>query len=254
MKHLMLAALALLVLPTSGCSLFEDTIDPVYEIEDDEYLVVMPFKDPAFPRSAWDSPLGHEAALSTTTFLQRFAEFETVEYANVLELMYLPPADDQQEQGDDVGLDVRSLSEKEVGDLCGADYVLVVKILLWEESDPKNINMVRGTATAECKLFRVAITEEEIEDAEELTERELRMKKAREAYNLADGGEVAVGGAWVDTSTVTAHYPDDYLNQYGSPFMDKQTVRGELILRLADKVAKLYYEHDVEDDFKGSGS
>ena len=117
--------LSLLVLPSSGCFLFSDDVEPIYEIDSDDFLVVHPLKDPAFPRSAWDSPTGHDIAMRATTVLSRMAEFNLVPYERVMELMYVPPKEDEEGKSDDVGLDVRTLTERQLADLVGADYVLV---------------------------------------------------------------------------------------------------------------------------------
>jgi hypothetical protein len=253
-----LLALAALLLSTSGCGLFTDSIEPKYEIDDDAYVVVMPFKDPDFPHSRWDSPRGHDLALKTTNYFETWGEFYTVSYGKVLELMYLPPREPKEgekadKSSDDIGLDVRRLSEKEFADICGADYVVVCKLLQFRARDPKNINMTQAMATAECKLFRVAVTKGQEKAAEELTARERRMKKAREAAGLPDGGPVAVGGKWVDTQTVTVKWPDDYLNSYaGDIFLDPLVVKEKLKQRLARAVSRLYYEYEPEE--YGSGS
>lgn len=244
--------LAAFVLPSSGCfSLFDETIEPMYEVDDDQWVVVKPFKDPNFPHSPWDSPVGHELAMRTTEALKRMAEFETVPYGEVLELM-IAPADETDDKADDSGLDVRTLTEKEFSDLCAADFVLVCKILRFELKDPKNINMTQGTAVAECALFKVALTPEDVEAAEEHTERDIRKAKARREAGL-EMTPVGRGGHYVATQTVTATYPDDYLNQYGQVFLDPVMVRDRLITNLARKVAELMYEHEP-DKGKGTGN
>ncbi|RMG16102.1 MAG: hypothetical protein D6731_06985 [Planctomycetota bacterium] len=249
---------ALLLFSCTGCGLFSDSIEPKYEIDEDAWVAVMPFQDPDFPTSRWSSPRGHDLALKTTQFLERFAEFNTVDYGKVLELMYLPPREPKEGEeapasSDAIGLDVDSLSEKKFADICGADYVVVCKILHYQLRDPKNINMTQASATAECKLFRVAVTRAQEKAADELTARERRMREARRAAGLPDGGPVAVGGKWVDRQVVTVKWPDDYLNSYaGDIFLDPQVVEEKLKERLARAVSRLYYEYEPEE--YGSGS
>jgi hypothetical protein len=250
-RTLQAVALAVFLLPSTGCfSLWGETIDAMYQIDDDLWVAVKPFKDPNFPHSAWDSPVGHELAMRTTDILLGVADHRTVPYSEILELMIAPS--DEEDADDATGLDVRSLSDKEFSDLVGADFVLVCKILRFELKDPNNINMTQGTAIAECSLFKVALTDEDVEVAEERTERDIRVRKARRLAHLKMT-PVGRGGHYVATKTVSAKYPDDYLNQYGSTFLDPALVRDKLITNLAKAVAKLMYEHEPEEG-KGTGN
>lgn len=249
------AALLALPLLASGCfGLGAESIDPVYEIDEEKYVVVHPFKDLDLP-TAWDSPLGHELALRTTEVLNREADFYVCPYGDVLELLIAPPSKTANPKGDEaIGLDVRTLTPKKLGELMGADFVLMAKLTQFDLRDPLNINMVQGTAKAEVTLFKLAKTDEEEEDAEEASERMKRMNEARKALGLDAAGEPLAGGWFVGpTSTVEANYPDDFLNQYGDVFLDEQVIRDGLIRVLARKVAQLYYEHDKER-LSGSGN
>lgn len=241
-------------LPSSGCfALWDADIEPLYEIEDDQWVVVKPFEDPSFPRSPWDSPTGHEAAMLTTEALRAMAPFNTVRYAEVLELMVAPIDEKSKKDSDSAGLDVRKLDNKKLSDLVAADYVLVCKILKFELKDPNNVNMTKGTAMVEASLFKVALTDDEIEEAEEKTERDLRRERAFKEAGIASLGPVGHGGRFVASGTITVHYPDDYLNQYGTPFLDPAVVREKLLSRIGHKVAELWYEHEPEKKL-GTGS
>lgn len=250
-----LLALTLLTLPClAGCFSFGDDVDPIVEIDDDQYVVVHPFDDFDYP-SAWDSPRGHDLALRVTDILNRSAEFLVCPYNDVLELLVAPPA--AAAEGDDaaIGLDVRRLTPRQVADLTGADYVILCRIKQFEVRDPLNINLVKGTATAEVRTFKVAKTKREREHAEEEAERIRRMNAAREKLNLETSDDPLMGGSFVGPriSTVTAHYPTDYLNQYGEVFLSQDVVRAGLMKELARKVAELFYSHEVERQ-AGSGS
>lgn len=245
--------LCLLVLPSSGCFLFSDDIEPIYEIDEDDFLVVHPMKDPEFPRSAWDSPTGHDLALRASAALNVMAEFNVVPYEKVMELMYVAPKEDDEGKSDDVGLDVRTLSERQLADLVGADYVLVCKILRFRTKDPLNVNMTQGTATIECNLFRVAKSDSDEEAVADLNERELRVQRARERIGLGPSALIAGGGKYVARAVVTVKFPDDYLNQYGEAFLDEKIVREKLMDKAAADVSKLLYEHEP-DDVPGSGA
>ena len=240
-----------------GChALWVDDIDPVYEVDDEEYVVVFPVNDPDF-RSPWDSTLGHKIAQETTEILKNNAEFMVVPYSRVIELMLAPKVEDE---GDDdsvrvhePALEVRDLDPTKVAELVGADYVLITKLLEWQLADPKNINMMKATGVANVRLFKYAKTEGQVKKAIEETERVRRINKARKAAGLAPLGEQYEGGRFVSRDEVSASYPDDYLNQYGDIFLDRRVMEEGLINGLARKIAELYYSHEPED-MKGSGN
>ena len=75
MKHLVL--LASVCLLAAGCiSPFPDMVEPVYEVPEDDYLVVFPIKEQDFP-SPWDSPMGHYVAQRVSETLATEADFMT---------------------------------------------------------------------------------------------------------------------------------------------------------------------------------
>jgi len=240
--------LAALLLPSAGCSLFSDDIDPVYEIEDDEYLVVYPVKEPDFS-SAWDSPTGHELALLVSERLGANVDFHVSSYGNVLELLVAPPARNTTDGpvGDEkIGLDVREITPRKLADVVGSDYVLVCEIKKFELRDPLNINMSRATGVVEAKLFKIAKTKAQQEYADEEAARQKRMENARRQLNLDPTGINPYGGSFVAVNSVTAFYPNDYMGQYGETFADPADMRRGLLGELARKVAQLYYSHPPE--------
>jgi len=233
----------------------------VWEIDDDEYVVIYPFKDYDYP-TAWDSAKGHDLAMRVTEHLNAYGDFNVVPYGSVLELLIAPPVEPKESDGDargdqkhPLGIDVRELTPRKLGELTAADYVLVCNILKWEIQDPKNINMTRGTATAEVRLFKLAKGKTEIEQAEMDAERARRIDQARTERGLAPLGEPLLGGWFIGARNVmvTAHFPTDYLNQYGEIFLEPELVRQGLLKELAKKVSYLLYEHDPPDT-PGSGS
>lgn len=104
MKTPRLVALVLFALFATGC--FGDDVPPIYEIPDDEYVVVFPASEPGL--GPWDSTIGHRIAESTTRRLETFGEFHTVPYGEVIELMYAQPDDGDDDDDDD---DLGSLSD-----------------------------------------------------------------------------------------------------------------------------------------------
>src|SRR5687767_8896214 len=134
------AAALLLVLPLlSGCFGLNHE-DPVWEIDSEDALVVMPFKDPDFA-GRWTSPRSHEAAMRTTEILQREAEFGVRPYEEVIGLYQAP--------------EVEKLSPRQVANLCEAEYVLMCDFEELRLKDPLNVNMVQGSARVRCRLFQV---------------------------------------------------------------------------------------------------
>lgn len=264
MKRLVL--LLPLLLPTAGCfSLFGDTVDPIYEIDDEDQLVVYPFKEPGVD-SPWDSTLGHQLAQATTNQVREHVDFIVRPYGSVLELLVAQPKKNKkkrmkadQEEGDDdedegqLGPDVRDFDAEKLAQLTDSRYVLICEIIRFSLKDPLNINMSKGTATVEAKLFKVAHTRSEKESAKRQSESLKRRNKARAKLGLEPLGKLPMGGKFVAKKTITARFPDDFLNQYGEPFMDPVAVRKGLIKAVADKVAKLLYEHEPEP-LKGSGN
>lgn len=261
---------ALLLLPVAlatGC-FFPDSVDPIYEIDDDEIVVVQPFKEPGVD-SPWDSTLGHQLAEATSRALRANVDFIVRPYGEVLELLIAKPkgADDDEKKkkakdGDDdddgegkkkppasdadLGPDVREFEPEKLAQLTDANYVVVATIKRFETRERLNINMRKGTGTIEVRLFKIATTDDEKQTAKEKNESLERRNKAREKMGLAPLGKLPYGGKFVARAKVTARYPDDFLNQYGDPFLDDLKIREGLIRALGEKVAKLLYEHDRE--------
>lgn len=263
MKTPRLVALALFAIFVTGC--FGDDVPPIYEIPDDEYVVVYPSSEPSL--SAWDSTIGHRISEATTRRLETFGEFHTVPYGEVIELMYARPDEGDDDDDDDednelrkkkddgkVGLDVRKISPEKLAELVGADWVIVVEVSRFQEKDPNNINMVRGSANASVKLFKLAKSDNERRKARKLSEREKKRREARKRHGLDPGGSVqADGGEWVANADVAANFPKDFFGQYGETFLDPVKARKGLIEELGDKVAKCFYEHEP-DKLSGSGN
>jgi hypothetical protein len=228
MSRTALASL-LLLLPLAGCETFGHT-DPVWEIDEEEHIVVMPFKDPDFP-DRWDSPRGHETAMRTTEILQREAEFGVRPYEDVIGLF----------QADDVN----KLSPREVAALCKADYVLVCEFEQLELKDPKSINLIQGSSRVRVRLFQVERKSETEEDAAQRKADEQRA--ARERAGLPpleyDRGGRFIGDA---ERVVEARFPSDFMNPGGELFLEASDVEAGLLLATAKKVARLYYPHQED--------
>jgi hypothetical protein len=223
------ACLALLLL--SGC--FGSTeIDPVYEIDSDSSLVVIPFKEPTFP-DRWDSPAGHRLAEATTMVLSENADFEVRPYRKVIELFAAEKKD------------VRQLKPRDVAALTKADYVLVCDLSRWEPMEVKGVGITQANATATARLFKVE-RGKRASDAEE-DERVREQNEARREIGL-EPILVERGGDFVSKVEVSARYPDTFMGQEGETFLNQDEAETGLISALAREVAKLYYEH--EEDFK----
>lgn len=229
MNRTALAAVLLLVCPVAGCGM-GDIVDPVYEIDPDDYLVVMPFKDPDFPER-WDSPVGHETAMRTTENLQREAEFNTRAYEDVIGLYQAE--------------DVSKLSPRDVAALCKADYVLVCEFEELELRDRMSVNIAQGKARVKVRLFEVERRSAEKEEKERVKAEELRAARARAGMPEIpyDRGGRFVGEA---ERTLEIRYPSDFMSPGGEPFLEPFDIQQGLMLSVARKVAKLYYPHPEE--------
>lgn len=247
-------ALALFALAATGC--FGDDIPPIYEIPDDEYVVVYPASEPGV--NSWDSTIGHRVAEAATRRLETHGEFYTVPYADVIELMYAEPEGTKDERSSEedekIGLDVRKITPEKLAELTGADWVIVVDISHFQERDPNNINMTRATANAEVKLFKLAKSSNEKRESRERSDRERKLDEARRRAGLKDRKRSLFdGGKWVAGKDVTANYPKDFFGQYGETFLDPVEARKGLIEELGEVVSKCFYEHEP-DTLAGSGN
>ncbi|MBL4849966.1 MAG: hypothetical protein JKY65_30930 [Planctomycetes bacterium] len=253
-----LIALALFAIFATGC--FGDDIPPIYEIPEDEYVVVYPSSEPSL--AAWDSTIGHRISEATSRRLETFGEFRVVPYGEVIELMYAEPAsDDEDEDGDEskddgkVGLEVRKITPEKLAELTGADWVIVIECSLFQEKDPNNINMIRASARAGVKLFKLAKSDDERQEARTRTDRERKRDKARKLAGLKTkrGATQSDGGEWVAGKDISANYPKDFFGQYGETFLDPIKARKGLIEELGEVVAKCFYEHEP-GKLSGSGN
>lgn len=226
-RSALLPALLAAVLTLVGCG-GPEIVDPVYPIKEDEFLVVMPFKDPDFP-SRWDSPRGHDLAAHTTEALSQKAEFGVRSYEQVIDLFR---ADD-----------VKRLSPRDVAALTKSDYVLVVDVEKLELRDRGSVNVQRGTAKAKVRLFKVERRSEE-EEAREAQRNREREEAARKAG--IPTGPFDAGGRYVREDEVEAVFPSDYHTEYGSGFLEPGNIQDGLLGVLSRKVAKLYVEHEQE--------
>jgi len=246
---LRLIACALFLVPSAGCALFSDDIEPIWEIDDDEFVVVHPFYD-AEADSAWGSRDGHELAAQTTEELATHADYNVVPYEEVLALMV---ASDPK-RGPGAALDVRELTPRQLADLTGADYVILADVLELQLRDPKAVALVQARGTLEVKVFKVARDREEEQQAEELGERERRIEQARHDLGLTPKNRSPHGGRLVAGGRVTAIYPDTYIDSPGVPSLDPLLARRGLIQNLARKAAQLLYPHEPEQTSRGAGS
>ncbi len=241
MKHLRPLLLALALLPTAGCSLFSDDIEPIYEIDDDAFVVVHPFADADFD-SPWQSDKGHRLAQLTTEQLAANADFRVVPYDDVMLLMHAPV---NPESGAP-GLDVTTLTPAQLAELTGADYVIMGDILHFELQDPRAVALHQASGRADVRLFKVAKSAEDRAKASKRSERQERIRKAYRDVDLVEPGETYYGGSFVAQGRVEGIYPDTYLGQYGESFLDRDTAFAGLCVVLSRRAAQLFYEHEPE--------
>ncbi|MGE0712486.1 MAG: hypothetical protein AB7N76_01405 [Planctomycetota bacterium] len=251
MTRLQLCFLALLSLPLGGCFHGGEVVDAIYEVPDDDHLVVFPSRQGS--ESAWTSTIGHRVSEAATRRLEAKADFLTVPYGEVIELMYVEPSKQAQGHDGQVGLDVTKITPERLAELTGAQWVVVVDIVHFQEKDPNNINMVKATASADVKLFKVAKSAGEKKKAAEESERQRRRNEARERAGLPPLGQTFEGGKWVAQKTVNASYPKDFFGQYGETFLDPVEARRGLIEELGERIAECFYEHEVQK-LAGSGN
>ena len=219
------------VLALAGCS--DSTwVDPIYEIDDDQKLVVMPFWDQDFP-TRWDSPLAHELGRQAASELAQNVDFRVRNYEDtILDLL-------QAERKDP-----RELRERDVAEITGVDFLLVCDIEQWDLRDPLNINLNKGTAKIRAKLYKLEPERYEDEDDEQDARERLQAQNdARRRAGLPEV-EYVSGGNFVREVVVNARYPETYLNQYGDIFLDPDQIELGLIRTTAEKVAKLLYGHE----------
>jgi hypothetical protein len=248
----LLLALLLSAFSLVGC-LGDDAIEPIYEVPDDEYVVVFPAREGS-SESAWSSTIGHRIAEATTRRLEAKADFLTVPYGEVIELMYAEPnANARKGNDNEAGLDVRAITPEKLAELTGADWVIVIDVLHFQEKDPKNINMTRASGSADVKLFKLAKSSGEKKKARTSSERRRKRDAARKAHDLKPLGETPDGGKWVASKSVSASYPKDFFGTYGESFLDPVEARKGLIEEIGDKVSKCFYEHEKET-MPGSGN
>ena len=105
---LRLLGLALVLSLLTGC--LGDDVPPIYEIPEDDYVVVYPASEPGV--NSWTSTIGHRVSEAATRRLETYGEFLTVPYGEVIELMYAEPLkkdkDGDEDEGpadDELGLD-----------------------------------------------------------------------------------------------------------------------------------------------------
>jgi hypothetical protein len=225
-----LAICLLLLLPLAGCGMGETLEDPVYELEPEDAMVIMPFKDPDFP-VRWESPQGNETALRTTEVLQREAEFRVLGYEEVLGLF-------QAEK-------VNEFGPKDVAANTGADFVLVCDIEEFRLQDPMTFNMRQGFARVKVRLFHVE--KRSGEEEARLRERAEEQNEARRRAGLPPV-EYDRGGRFIPDAerTVEARFPSDFYSPAGETFMELDEIRTGLTLTMARKVAQLYFVHPKE--------
>lgn len=254
-RSIPLVSLTFSLLALTGC-FGDNTVEPIYEIPDEEFVVVFPAAEPG-SSNGWNSAIGHRVSEATTRRLESFGEFLTVPYSDVIELMYAEPNEESSEgkKSDDgsVGLDVSKITPLKLAELTGADWVITIDLLHFQEKDPKNINMSRASGSADVKLFRVARSKTQRKKAKEVNERVRKRNRVREQLGLKPIGETPDGGKWVAEKTIKAAYPKDFFGQYGESFLDPVEARKGLIESIGRKVAELFYEHE-EEKMPGSGN
>jgi len=228
------AALSLspLVLALSGCMGFGHDVEPIYEIEPEAWVVVMPFKDPDY-HGRWDSPVGHDLAKVTTDFLLANGEFYTRPYQDLLDLF-------------NAETDLNALTPRDIAALCRADYVVVPDLIRWDPKDELGVGIVKATSKVRVRLFKVIRGRSEEVDEEEAD----RIEEQNEARRRAGLEMIAYdrGGRYVAEKEIEGSYPDTYLDQYGETFLDERDALVGLVGTTADKVAKLFYEYEEPHD------
>lgn len=214
----------------AGCG--SEAIEPVYEIDPDHKVVVVPFKEPDFT-NRWDSPAGHRLGENTTQILIENADFEVIPYRKIIELFAAGKKD------------VRSLRPRDVAALTEADYVLVCDVSRWDPMEIKGVGITQANARATARLFKVDRSKKRKDPDAEAKLKE--MNEAREEIGL-DPILVERGGEFVSKVEVSARYPDTFMGQEGETFLDHDEAEIGLIRSLSREVAQLYFEH--EEAFK----
>ncbi|MCA8921447.1 MAG: hypothetical protein KDD82_06530 [Planctomycetes bacterium] len=211
----------------AGCSSNDNTVEPIYEIDEDAAVVVMPVREPGVS-NAWDSvDVGHRIAETASTLLANNGEFIVRPYREVIGLSTVE--------------DWTLLKAKDVAALTGADYVVVAELTHWDPQDDKGVGIVQGVARANVRLFKVMETRE----ADDEREAE-RIRKQNEARRKAGLPELLreEGGRFVAQEEILARYPETYLDQYGESFLDPDEAKNGLTDAVAKKIAQLFYEHE----------
>lgn len=225
-----LAAAALVL---AGCNSNDNTVEPIYEIDEEAALVVMPVREPGVTNAFDSVDVGHLIAEQATTRLGNNAEFIVRPYSEVIGLARVE--------------DWTLLKARDVAALTGADYVVVAELTHWDPQDEKGVGIVQGVARANVRLFKVGD-----EVPEEISEREAeRIRKQNEARRKAGLPEILAeeGGTYVAQEEILARYPETYLDQYGESFLDPDEAKGGLTSALAKKIAELFYEHEEPFSF-----
>jgi hypothetical protein len=225
MKRPFLALGLILPLLSSGCLFSDDWTEPVIELDEEDYVVVLPFKHPDF-RSRWDSPEGRDLMIGVTEILGRNAEFMVRPYQDVIDL-YLSE-------------DLDSLGPSDVAALCRADYVLVCDIIKWDPMDEQSVGITKGRARVRARMFKYQDTRPAQDDAE--LERLERANEARRRAGLPLL-EASKSGKWVTDNEVSSSYPDTYLDQYGDVLTTREEAEAGLLRSTSLKVAELFYSH-----------
>lgn len=224
-----LCALTLALAALTGC-MGTHTIEPVYEIDPDHALVVVPYKEPDF-NDRWDSPAGHRLAEATTQILVEMADFEVLPYRKIIELYAAEKKD------------VRHLRPRDVAALTKADYVLVCDVSRWDPMEVKGVGITQANAKATARLFKVDRSKRRVDP--EAEERLKEQNRAREEIGL-EPILAERGGEFVSTTEVSARYPDTFMGQEGETFLDHDEAEIGLIRALAREVAQLYFEHEEQ--------
>ncbi|MEZ0229087.1 MAG: hypothetical protein ACAI25_10720 [Planctomycetota bacterium] len=213
-----LGALAFLSLAGSGCS--SDILDPVIEIPEKRYVVVVPFRDMNYD-NGFDSPLGSDLATRVTRLIKEKGEFRVRPIQLVIELY----------QEDNP----RNLTAKEVAEKTKADYVIMGDVIRWRLADENMYGgLKRGSCSIDISIYETADAAME------------RLDGTDDKEDLPKNGR---GRLAIAKKRVSAAFPQEYgMKEYGSYDMTDEQIETGLLNSAALQIAWILVPHTKDED------
>jgi hypothetical protein len=220
-----LFALALLSLSGTGCFTGNDIIDPVIEIPEKRFVVVVPFRDMNYD-NGFDSPLGSELASRLTRLLKEKGEFRVRPAQVVIELY---------QDGNP-----RQLTAKEVAEKTKADYVIMGDVIRWRLADENTFGLKRGSTSIDLSVYETADAALE------------RLDGTDDVEDLPKNGR---GRLAIAKKRVSASFPQEYgMKDVGSYDLTDEQIENGLMNAAAIQMSWLFVPHTKDEDrLLGSG-